>query len=101
MGDEGRKINRKWLLFYPTKKLTHVYSGTAAVSRHQRSHAHANKILGSRQVVNRFHVRMDVDEPRRYDLAPGINYLPSIGRINSANARDVPVLNTDVRAKPG
>src|SRR5438874_2410137 len=101
MGDQCRDIDRERLLFYTAKKLSHIYSRTAAVSGYQRSHAHANEILGSRLAVDRFNVRMHVDEPRCDDLATGINCLPGIRWINSAKARDAPILDAYIRTKPG
>src|SRR2546421_4113986 len=101
MSDKRRDIDREWLLFYAAKKLGDINGRTSAVSGDQRSYTHANEILGSRQSVDRFNVRVHVDEPRGNYLVTGVDCLPCIRWIHSAKAHDAPILNTHIRTKPG
>src|SRR5688572_27445676 len=101
MCDQRSQIDCQRFLFYTLKKASHVDGRAAAVAGNQCGHAHANEVLRSRQVVNRFDVRMDVDEPGSDDLAFSIDCFHGLGWMDSAQTRNAAILNTYVRTKPG
>ena len=100
MSDQRRQINRQRSVLKATEKFFNVRHRTAAVSRHQRSDAHPNKIFRLRVIENVFRVRVNVDKTGRENLIPGVNHLFGIARSNSTYFHDAPVFNRDIGAKP-
>lgn len=101
MRDQRGQVNGEWLVFDPPEKLTDFSCGRATVSGDERRHAHAHEVLCRREAINRFDVRVHVDETGRENLVVCIDDFACRVRRYVPDANNSPVANADVGAEPG
>jgi hypothetical protein len=101
MPNQGSQINGERLLTHLAEKLCYVRRRTTTVSGDQSGHTHSHEVLSGGQVVNGLNVSVNIDEARSDYLICRINYANPGNRINGANPRYSPILDSNVTAKPG
>ena len=101
MRDQRGQVNGEWLVSDPPEKLADFGRRRAAVSGDERRDAHAHEVLCRRKAINRFDVRVHVDETGRENLVVRVDDFARCVRRYVPDANNSAVANADVGTEPG
>jgi len=98
--DKRRNVQRNSVVLHLAEKFTDIQGRATAISHHEGSDAHAQKILRPRLISDFIRMRVHIDKARRNDQSRCIN-LGLRPTLDVTDPRDATILDRNIRMEGG